>query len=145
MFLADVTNNGTIPALEKMLSFIEQRQHMLVENIANVDTPDYKSKQLDVSQFQKSLRKAIDQREQSGGSILKIEDTRQFRQDRSGRLQVMPETDPAENILFHDKSNMRIERQMSMLAENSMMHQMTTQLLLGRFKSLNSAIRGQVS
>ena len=145
MFLADVVNSGTIPALEKMLSFVEQRHQVLVENIANIDTPNYKTRQLDTVKFQKSLRAAIDRRKETGSSNLELKGTRQFRQDAAGRLQVTPEEVPPENILFHDGTNQRVERQMALLAENGMMHQTMTQLLLDRFKVLNKAISGRIT
>ncbi len=145
MFLADVVNSGTIPALEKMLSFVEQRQRVLVENIANIDTPNYKTRQLDTARFQKSLREAIDRRKETGSSSLELKGTRQFRQDAMGRLRVTPEEVPPENILFHDGTNQRVEKQMAQLAENGMMHQTITQLLLDRFKGLNKAISGRIT
>lgn len=145
MFLADVVNSGTIPALEKMLSFVEQRQRVLVDNIANIDTPNYRTRQLDPARFQKSLREAIDRRKQTGSSALNLKRTPQFRQDAAGRLLVTPEEVPPENILFHDGTNQRVERQMALLAENGMMHQTITQLLQARFKGLNKAISGRIT
>jgi flagellar basal body rod protein FlgB len=53
-----------------------------------------------------------------------------------------PTTEPAENLLFHDHTNMRIEEQMAMLAENAMMHQTVTELLRGKFETMLKAIRG---
>lgn len=145
MFLADVVNSGTIPALEKMLSFVEQRQRVLVENIANIDTPNYKARQLDTAKFQKSLREAIGQRKKTGSRLLEIKGTRQCRQDAAGCLRVTAEEVPPENILFHDGTNQRVERQMALLAENGMMHQTITQLLHDRFKGLNKAISGRIT
>ena len=52
---------------------------------------------------------------------------------------------PPENILFHDGTNQRVERQMALLAENGMMHQTITQLLQDRFKGLNKAISGRIT
>ena len=70
--------------------------------------------------------------------------TRQFRQDQFGRLRVTPTAEPAENILFHDGTNIRIERQMAMLAENAMMHQMVSDRLKGKFDTMMTAIRGRM-
>lgn len=144
MFLADVVNSGVTPALEKMLAFTEARHRVLTENVANVDTPGYKTRQLDAGAFQESLRQAIGRRKQSGAADLAMRATREFRTDRSGRLVVTPTLEPPENILFHDQTNQRIERQMASLAENAMMHEAATELLRGRFESLLKAIRGRV-
>jgi flagellar basal-body rod protein FlgB len=143
MFFADVVNCGTIPAMEKMLAFTQARHRMLTENVANADTPGYKTRHLDPRAFQRSLREALDTQRETRSSSFEIGPTEQFRQDESGRLSVTPAIEPAENILFHDKTN-GIERQMAMLAENAMMHQVMTELLQNRFNVLLEAIRGRV-
>lgn len=145
MFFHDVVNRGAGPAMEKMLAFTEARHRMLSENIANVDTPDYRTRHLDAGAFQRSLREALDTRERTRSRDFVLRPTGQVRQDAAGRLQVRPTHDPAENILFHDRTNIRIEKQMAMLAENAMMHQTTTELLRGRYEGLIAAIRGRMA
>lgn len=49
----------TIGALEQTLSFTERRHELLAGNIANMSTPDYRSRDLDVSEFQASLADSI--------------------------------------------------------------------------------------
>lgn len=51
----------TIGALEQTLSFTERRHEILAGNIANMSTPDYRSRDLDVSEFQSELAKSIQQ------------------------------------------------------------------------------------
>ena len=145
MFLADLANSGSIPTLEKLVAFTEARQRMLAENIANIDNPDYRAKQLDPKAFQQSLRKALDARKEHSGSELSLEQTSEVRQDAQGRLVVTPSEVPAENVLFHDNTNARIERQMATMAENTMMHQAAVELLRSKFEGLKAAIKGQAS
>ena len=144
MYFVDVVNRGSIPALEKMLAFTQARQEMLAENIANVDTPGYRTQHLDPKRFQRALRQALDDRTQGRSSGFKLPRTDQFGQDGTGRLWVRPTRTPAENILFHDGTNVRIEKQMSMLAENAMMHEMVADRLKGKYDALMTAIRGRV-
>lgn len=140
--LERVLNGGTIAAMEKMLAFTQARHRVLTENIANVDTPGYITRQLDPEAFQRSLRAALAGERSGGGFRLKGSD--EFHTSTEGQLVVTPSEEPAENILFHDQTNMRIERQMAMLAENAMMHQAVTELLRQRFDQLQTAIRGTV-
>ena len=49
-----------------------------------------------------------------------------------------------ENLLFQDGTNARIERQMALLAENTMMNQTVSNLLRAKFDGLETAIRGRV-
>jgi len=145
MFFYGIVNRGALPAMEKMLAFTQARHRMLSENVANVDTPGYKTRHLDAQAFQRALREALNGRAETRSAQFRIADTDQFRQDGEGRLVVTPTVEPAENILFHDRTNMRIEKQMAMMAENAMMHQAVTELLRARFEVLLKAIRGRVS
>lgn len=144
MLLADLANSGSIPALEKLVAFTEARQRMLAENIANIDNPDYRAKQLDPRAFQASLRKALDARNGRPTDAFRLEATGEVRQDEHGHLVVTPQEVPAENVLFHDHTNARVERQMAAMAENTMMHQAAVELLRSRFETLKTAIKGQV-
>jgi flagellar basal-body rod protein FlgB len=141
MFFFDVANSGPIPAMEKMLAYTEGRHRMLTENIANIDTPGYHARQLDFRAFQGALREAIDRR--GSGGPLKIQGNQEFGDDSCGQLAVNPTEEPSENILFHDQTNMRVEREMSTLAENTMMHQIVVSQLKDRFDGLMAAIRGK--
>lgn len=145
MFFGDVANSGNIPALDAMLSFTQAQHKVLTENIANIDTPGYQTRHLDPRQFQKALATAVARKREERSAGLNMESSSQVQQGRSGELTFTPTRDPAENVLFHDQTNSRIERQMAQLAENGMMHQTTAQLLAGNYASLLKAIRGQVS
>lgn len=147
-FLDQVVGGGSIPLLEKVLSFTEARNRMLAENIANITTPGYRTKQLDVRSFQASLRDALDRQDAAerrgvASPPLELKDTRELRTGAGDTLNVTPSTEPAENILFHDGTNARIERQMALLAENTMMHQAAVELLKANIDGLSKAIRGR--
>ncbi len=144
MLFVSLVNSGPAPVLERMLAFTEARHRMLVENIANIDTPTYRVKQLDARRFQEALRDAVDRRS-SSIEPLAVRGTRQFQQNSTGQLEVTPTEEPPENMLFHDQTNMRVERQMAMLAENTMLHQIAAERLKGRYDEMLSAIRGRVS
>ena len=74
-----------------------------------------------------------------------MSDSSEFHQDAQGRLIVTPGEVPPENVLFHDDTNARIERQMQQIAENTMMHQAATELLRERFEALQKAISGKLT
>ncbi len=50
-----IFNTTTIPALEQTLSFSQKRHELLAGNLANLDTPGYRAKDLDVGDFQNAL------------------------------------------------------------------------------------------
>lgn len=143
MFLQDVTSGGAFPMLQKTLAFSEARNKVLAENIANVTTPGYRAKQLDVHSFQAALAKARENRQGNGGKF-ELPETNEVRLDDAGHLRVRPSHVPTQNLLFHDGTNASIERQMADLAENTMTHQATAELLKGYFDGVSKAIRGRV-
>lgn len=144
MFLANVTDRGATPALVKTLAFNEARLGVIAANIANSQTPGYRTKRLDAGRFQQALRDALDARGKDPDKPFVIQGGRDLRTDAQGFLQVTPNEQPVENILFHDGTNMSLERQMADLAETRMSHEVATALLSGRFAGLRKAIRGTV-
>ncbi len=144
MFLSGLTDGGATPALIATLTYNETRLRMLSENIANVHTPGYRAKHLDTRAFQRSLRVALDERRGGGSRPFRVEVPGEVETDRFGRLKVTPSERPTENILFHDGTNLSIERQMADLAETGMTHELATEFLRGRFQGLRKAIRGTV-
>lgn len=143
MFVSDITSGGAFPVLEKTLAFTEAHNRMLATNIANITTPGYRTKHLDVSAFQAALGEASKRRTEHGGAF-ELRSTGQFEVDEVGMLRVSPTEEPVENLLFQDETNVRIERQMAMLAENTMMNQVTAELLKGYYSGITKAIRGRL-
>ncbi|MFQ5589960.1 MAG: flagellar basal body rod protein FlgB [Phycisphaerae bacterium] len=143
MFISNITERGVMPALVKSLAFNEARLGVIAENIANSETPGYKTKHLDAAVFQRALRKALDARGNDTSKPLVISAGTELRTDAHGFLQATPTEDGNENILFHDGTNMSLERQMADLAETGMAHELVTALLDMRFDELRRAIRGR--
>ncbi|MCG6154501.1 flagellar basal body rod protein FlgB [Rubinisphaera margarita] len=58
----------TVPLLERVAAFGQQRHAVLAGNIANIDTPDYQPQDLPVQDFERALRQAVEARRQQDGS-----------------------------------------------------------------------------
>lgn len=143
MYLESLTNRGATPALVNMLAFTEARHRMLADNIANWQTPGYKTKQLDARSFQHALRAALDEKGGDAHKPFVVKGTGQFGTTKGGRLGVTPSESPVGNLLFHDGTNASIDRMMTDLADNAMVHQAATTLLKGRYAGLRKAIVGR--
>ncbi len=144
MFISNVMDRGATPALVKTLAYNEARLKMIAENVANSETPGYKTKRLDAGAFQRAIRKALDERGSDPNRPFRVDTGGEVETDQYGYLQVTPSLKPVENILFHDGTNMSIERQMADLAETGVTHEVVTALLRGRVEGLRKAIRGQL-
>ncbi len=134
-------NSGSMPVLERMAQFTEQRHRHIVDAIANLSTPNYKPTDLDVGSFQAALAKAVDERRNETGGPngdLRVRHTDQLRFEPDGI-----ETQPGfrnQNLLFHDRNNRSVEHVMKDLAENAMMHNAAIEMLRNQFHMLETAI-----
>ena len=144
MLLSSVVNSGSVVALEKLAGFTEDRHRVLLANIANLDTPGYRPKDVDLAGFRGALSEALARRTRTGEAGLEVEDGPGWQVDPSGRVELRPVEVEPQNVLFHDGTNAQAERQMSELAKNAMVHQMALELLRGRYNSMMSAIRGRL-
>ena len=144
MFLSSVTDRGSTPALVTTLVYNQARLKMIGENVANVHTPGYRTKRLDKGAFQQALKEALKSRGDDTSKPFVVKVDGELQTDRHGHLHVTPADKPVENILFHDGTNLSIERQMADLAETGMMNELATMLLRERFEGLRKAVRGTV-
>ena len=143
MWFESIVSRGSMPVLEQIMAFTEERQNVLADNISNIDTVDYQMKDLDTESFNASLEEAIERRSTKGAAApLEIKASRFISWDKEGRLNAEAVSAEPENILFHDKNNRSIEYQMSEMAKNGLKHNVAAELLRGKYSGLEKAIRG---
>lgn len=137
-------NSGSMPVLERMVQFTSRRHQLLLHNIANISTPNFRPADVSPASFQQALGDAIDDRRSGRGDErpLDIRDTTELRftQD-SVELSASPTHD---NLLFHDRNDRSLEHQMKNLAENTMAHNAALEMLRGKFRLMETAISGRV-
>lgn len=123
----------TLLLLEKVLDLRGIRHEVLVSNITNQDTPGYRSRDLD---FQKALVQAL---ERPQGASLRRTHPDHFPGLRNGDsplpLQVRPDPPGL------DGNNVRPDREMASLAENSILYNAAAQILRKEFEGLLNSIR----
>jgi flagellar basal-body rod protein FlgB len=120
----NIIASRTISALEQMAAFTEARQKVIAENVANVDTPGYQHKKVDLAGFQQALAEAMRNGAADG---LPRASNDQVRYDEFG----------------HDGTNGQIEKDMTDMADNQMLHQVATSLIQHHYRMLETAIRGR--
>ena len=132
-----IINSSTIPVLQQVISFAQDRHQILVGNVANMDTPGYRVRDLSLDSFQKHLKEAID--------------TRGKRDDRLspgmtiGRSDALSDaSDSMRTILFHDDSDVGMEQQVLAISKNQFMHNMAISLMNTQFRMLQTAISERV-
>ncbi len=144
-FINNLFNGGAMPALERLSQFTSARHKVLTHNIANLSTPYFKPRDLDVHSFQQAMANAVDKRRSRinpTAGPLEVQSTSQldFQTDRLA-VKAAPLNN---NILFHDQNNRNVERTMQHLVENTMVHNMGIELLRSELNLLRMAMRGRV-
>ncbi|MHB8969014.1 MAG: flagellar basal body rod protein FlgB [Pirellulaceae bacterium] len=132
-------DNTTIPVLQEVLSFSEARHNVLAGNIANADTPNYRVRDLSVDTFQTRLKEAIAQQTQqresvSQGDLVASQPGDEMREVRES----------IKTIQFLDGSDVGIEQQVTEVAKNQFLHNLTVSIMTGQFRLLQTVISERV-
>lgn len=130
MFIERLLNQGNAPLLEQTVRFTAARHKLIAENIANVDTPNYRQKDLSVEKFHEQLRERVDRRRERG--VANFEDVQ-------GQVE-----NPHRGILFHDRNNRSMEQLATDLAKNAMMHNMAIELLRKQYMGMETALKERI-
>ncbi|HEX3656517.1 MAG TPA: flagellar basal body rod protein FlgB [Pirellulales bacterium] len=131
--LNSLLNTSAIPALEEVLNFTEARHQVLAGNIANIDTPGYRTRDLDGRMFESQLKDAIRSRDRSHGaesSLGAAPSVGHFEHVR----------DNLKAIVYHDQTNVGIEQQAIEISKNQIQHNIATTILASQFQLLGAAV-----
>lgn len=96
--------------LGRFMSYLSARQEVIASNIANADTPGYKTRDID-EEFSAVFTEARD-------AIVEVPDL----------------------VSKNDGNNVSIDREARLLAENTIRFNLAAQLLRGKIKDIRSAI-----
>jgi len=122
-----------IPVFAKFLDVSATRQKTIAQNMANIQTPGYKAKDID---FEKVL-----ENQKSLASQLAKTDSRHL----SGRFQekksyIVEDNSPE---LKSGVNNVDVDKEMVKSAENQLYYMANAKILAGKFKALRSSIQGR--
>lgn len=142
-------SSTAIPVLEQVVGFTQARHLVLAGNIANLDTPGYRVRDLSVEDFQSRLREAIAARDRPapaspGAGFVSPGDPDYV--DRLARRRDATMAEVSENpksILYHDDSNVGIEHQVTEMVKNQMAHNLALTIMTSQFRLLEAAISEQ--
>lgn len=133
-------SSPTVRMLEQALSFTEQRHNVLLENIANVSTPGYVQKDVSVAGFQQALRQAVEAKRASANDLYEPQSTPEIQFQTGGGGVAARAQEAPTSVAFHDRGIRSMESLMSDLADNALAHNITAQLLRGRYDQVARAI-----
>ncbi|WP_223700240.1 flagellar basal body rod protein FlgB [Sutcliffiella deserti] len=122
--------SSSITALEKGIQYSAAKHKTISQNIANVDTPNYKRKVVNPN-FGQVFNEAMN---------AKRTDARHF--EFSGTSKQAFTIDNTAHSYSHNGNNVDIDKEMSELAENQIHYYTMIDQLSGKFQSLQSVIKG---
>lgn len=121
--------SNTISTLENAINYANTKQKVISQNIANVDTPNYKAKEVT---FKDTLNQTME---------AKLTNTRHipFSASSSSSSKVVTRTDVAYNS---NGNSVDMDKEMTDLATNQIYYNALIERISGKFNSLQTVIRG---
>ncbi|MFC3882579.1 flagellar basal body rod protein FlgB [Bacillus songklensis] len=124
--------SNTFQTLEQGLDYSALKQKTISQNIANVDTPNYKAKDV-------SFKNAFQQAVQSSMRANRTDPRHyEFTSSSSSNSVIIRKN----NSYQHNGNGVDIDHEMSELAENQIYYQALADRLNGKFNSLKTVIGG---
>jgi flagellar basal-body rod protein FlgB len=124
--------SNTVSLLEQGLDYSSLKSKAISQNIANVDTPNYKAKSI-------SFKSVLNQATHSNNQSFKTDSKHfEFKELENNGLQVT-----SKNTNYNSAGNgVDIDSEMSDLATNQIYYNALVERLNGNFQTLQSVIRG---
>lgn len=133
----DIFNSTPIPILQESISFAQARHEVLAGNVANLDTPGYRVRDLSPDVFRERLKALIESRRTQSPSSPGLM--------QGGANDALKQVrDATRSILFHDGSDVGIEQQVLELSNNQFSHNMAIAIMNSQFRMLQTAISERV-
>jgi flagellar basal-body rod protein FlgB len=129
--ISNLFSSTPIPVLEQVVNFAQMRHQVLAGNIANLDTPGYRTRDLSADAFQANLRRAIETRDEQATS---------FAPPETAPNPFAPVKAGMEGILRHDDDNVGLEQQLMEIAKNEMQHNLALTIMNNQLQLIGSAI-----
>ena len=132
-------SSGSLPLLERQAAWGEVRHGVLAGNLANIDTPGYRPRDLNEAAFRDALRKSAASRQPDPLASRSSPPLDPLAGGVPDDL-LTPTDRPGGSLTFHDGSPRSVEREVLTLTRNAMQRQATVQLMTAQMAMLQAAI-----
>jgi len=129
---------GTINTLSTSLDMRSRNHALILDNVANADTPNYKSVRMDV---EKTLQQSAEARP---APALQRTDAHHLSGPPSpdGESSLVERTEDDPLLLRGDGNTVNMDAEMAALAKNSLLYKASAQLVASKFRGLKNVITG---
>jgi flagellar basal-body rod protein FlgB len=136
--LPNLFGSTSIPALSEVLNFAQARHTVLAGNIANVNTPGYRLRDLSQTAFQEKLKEAM---AHSNATAEPVSPGLAYSEPGDPMRDVRASL---ENLIYHDDTNIDLEKQVAEMAKNHLLHNFALTVMTDQFQLLQTAISERV-
>jgi len=149
--LSTMFQSSSLPVLEQVVKFTEARHGVLAGNIANLDTPGYKTRDLSPALFQERLQEAIETRHQPAthnyeGTPILVDPNNASDPRKTRELAAYRKVeDSMKSILRHDDGDVSMEKQINEIVKNQQQHNLAIGIMSAQFRLLRAAITERVA
>jgi flagellar basal-body rod protein FlgB len=124
----------TIQALDRSLDYANLKNQTIANNIANADTPGYKTEKVS---FKDTLQQTMD-----AGFTAKRTNQKHLVFGSSEEASEFQVTKQENTSYTNSENNVDIDKEMSELADNQLYYQALVDRMSGKFNSLSKVIKG---
>jgi flagellar basal-body rod protein FlgB len=140
--LPNLFSNTTIPVLEQVVNFSQARHNVLAGNVANMDTPGYRVRDLSTETFQTRLKEAIEVKRARPATSSHVVSPGEWKPTAAEAMENVKES--MKSILYHDDSNDGLDQQVAEIIKNQTQHNTAIAVMRSQFSLLQSAISERV-
>jgi flagellar basal-body rod protein FlgB len=117
--------------LENVIHFTNKRHKVIASNIANIDTPDFRAKDLE-------FRKVFNEERLGLSNTHKNHITLETEENRNNGAKVF-ET----NLLWGDRNNVELDIEVAKMTENALLNKASVELLSKKIRMFKNAVKGR--
>ena len=143
--LNTIFSKGSIPVLEQMLYFTEERAKVISNNIANADTPGFVPKDLPVDSFKSALLQAVSEAQKREVPTVLFEGVDGARPKPKGGLNIDYAPREPWAYMKHDRNAFSIEQEISEMNKNTSMHYTVASILAQQLSIIREAISEKIN
>ena len=130
--------SGTISTLSRSLDLRARKHEMILDNVANADTPNFKPFALNVEEALQNDDHAV-----PSARMQQTDEQHLPGQQPSDALSIIAQQAAEDALLFRgDRNGVDIDVEMTTLAKNSLLYKASAQLVASKFKGLKHVITG---
>ncbi|MEM9658598.1 MAG: flagellar basal body rod protein FlgB [Planctomycetota bacterium] len=137
-------DSTAIPTLQHVVGFTQARHGVLAGNVANLDTPGYRTRDLSPEEFQESLKEALELRRAAPSPTARLNAELAGLRPAQAGAEFDKVRDSMKDILYHDDSYVSLEKQVAAIAKNQAQHNLALSIMTSQFRLLRAAISERV-